>query len=158
MTSERWQQIEELFHSALERRADERAAFFEQACNGDDELRRQVEALLASFEEAGDFIEQAPLAGALSSIADESSEAAAKRIDGAAPLVGRRIGHYEIQSLLGAGGMGEVYLAHDRELDRRIAVKILPSPFTEDEAQVQRFEREARAASEIGRASCRERV
>src|SRR6185503_10396 len=77
--------------------------------------------------------------------ADEAEEnAAANR-----SLIGRRIGHYDIQSLLGAGGMGEVYLAHDLMLDRRIAVKILPRRFTEDNDQVQRFEREARAASAL---------
>src|SRR5207342_1923571 len=68
---------------------------------------------------------------------------------GAPSLIGRRIGRYEIQSLLGVGGMGEVYLAHDVMLDRRIALKILPAPFTEDDAQVRRFEQEARAASAL---------
>jgi eukaryotic-like serine/threonine-protein kinase len=146
MTLKQWQRIEELFHSALERGGGERAAFLDHACDKDTDLRRQIEELLASFEEAGDFIEQAPLAGALSSIADESSK---ERTDEGASLIGQRVGHYEIQSLLGAGGMGEVYLAHDLKLARQIAIKILPAPFTEDEAQVERFEREARAASAL---------
>jgi serine/threonine protein kinase len=147
MTPERWRQIEDLFHTALERDASERPALLAVACPSDTELRRQVEALLCSFEEAGNFIEETPFAGAMSAIADESTEEASGKAIGNARLIGRRIGHYEIQSLLGAGGMGEVYLAHDLKLDRQIAVKILPAQFTRDVGQVQRFEREARAAS-----------
>ncbi|MCA1628410.1 MAG: protein kinase, partial [Acidobacteria bacterium] len=149
MTPERWQRIEELFHSALAREARTRAGFLATACVGDGELRQQVEALLDSLEEAGDFIEEAPLAGAVSSIAAESAAEAARQTASGAPFIGRRISHYEIQSLLGAGGMGEVYLAHDLNLDRQIAIKILPSQFTKEIAQVQRFEREARAASAL---------
>jgi eukaryotic-like serine/threonine-protein kinase len=148
MTPERWQQIEDLFHAALQRQPDEHGAFLDGACVGDAELRHEVGALLASLEEAGDFIEQAPLAGAISSIIDDSEEGTEQKAS-APSLIGRRIGRYEIQSLLGAGGMGEVYLAHDVMLDRRIALKILPAQFTEDEAQVQRFEREARTASAL---------
>lgn len=149
MTSERWLKIEELFHSALEREPDEHASFLDEACAGDAELKRDVGALLASLDEAGDFIEQAPLAGAISSIVEESGDEAEQRAAASRSLIGRRIGHYEIQSLIGAGGMGEVYLAYDLMLDRRIAVKILPPQFTEDDVQVQRFEREARAASAL---------
>jgi len=148
MTPERWEKIEELFHSALQRKPDEHAAFLDEACVGDAELQHEVGALLASLEEAGDFIEQAPLAGAVSSIIQDSEEETAQKA-AALSLIGRRIGRYEIQSLLGAGGMGEVYLALDVMLDRRIALKILPAQFTEDDAQVQRFEREARAASAL---------
>src|SRR5215213_6856806 len=147
MTPERWQRIEEMFHSALERESSEREGFLAAVCDG--ELRQQVEALLASLAEAGDFIEEAPLAGALSSIVNESSEEAAQKAASGLPLIGRRIAYYEIQSLLGTGGMGEVYLALDLKLDRQIAVKILPAQFSEYDAQVQRFEREARAASAL---------
>ena len=150
MTSERWQKIEELFHAALRREPGEHASFLGEACAGDDELQNEVRALLSSLEEAGDFIEQAPLAGAISSIVEDSAgEAEQSAATVNRSLIGRRIGHYEIQSVLGAGGMGEVYLAHDLMLDRRIAVKILPRPFTEDDDQVHRFEREARAASAL---------
>ncbi|MEP7273785.1 MAG: serine/threonine-protein kinase, partial [Acidobacteriota bacterium] len=149
MTPERWQKLEDLFHAALQREPDERAAFLDEGCGGDAELRLEIGALLASLEEAGDFIEQAPLAGAISSIVDESTHDAEQKAVPDRPLIGRRVGRYEIQSLLGAGGMGEVYLAHDLMLDRRIAVKILPAQFPEDEEQVQRFEREARAASAL---------
>ena len=147
MTPERWQTIEELFHAALQRGPDDHRSFLEEACAGDDELRHEVSELLASLEEAGDFIEQAPLVGAISSVIQDSAERAQQA---AAPsLIGRRIGRYEIQSLIGAGGMGEVYLTHDVMLERRIALKILPAQFTEDHAQVQRFEREARAVSAL---------
>jgi Tol biopolymer transport system component/serine/threonine protein kinase len=147
MTPERWRQIEELFHTALERGAGERTALLASACANDTQLRQEVEALLASYEEAGDFIEEAPMAGAISSVADETAARTAQGASRINSLIGRKIGHYEIQSLLGAGGMGEVYLAHDLKLDRRIAVKILPAET--DAAQVQRFEREARAASAL---------
>lgn len=149
MRPERWQEIEELFHSALQRRPAEHSAFLDQACGDDLELRQQVKALLASLEQAGNFIEDPPLAGAISSIVEDSAEATARDAVDTRALIGQRIGHYEIQSLLGAGGMGEVYLAHDVMLDRRIALKILPARFTEDDAHVQRFEREARAASAL---------
>lgn len=147
MKHERWQEIEELFHAALDQPPARLTAFLDDACRSDLELRRQVEALLASFEEAGDFIEQPPLEGAISSIVEQSSdEQASANIQG---LAGHQIGHYEIQSLIGVGGMGEVYLARDVTLDRRIAIKILPARFTQDDAQVKRFDREARAASAL---------
>ncbi|HSB10276.1 MAG TPA: protein kinase [Blastocatellia bacterium] len=148
MTPSRWQRIEELFHSALQRKPDEHREFLIENCKGDPELRRQVEALLESHQEAGDFIEEAPLAGAISSIVEASADETAKA-DATRALTGRRVGHYEIQSLIGAGGMGEVYLARDLKLDRPVALKILPAEFIQDEAQLQRFEREARAASAL---------
>jgi serine/threonine protein kinase len=147
MTPERWQKIEELFHSALQLEPQGHAAFLDQACDGDAGLREDVQTLLASLEEAGDFIEQSPLPSAISPTIQRPDEGPAEKE--AASLIGRRIGRYEIQSLLGVGGMGEVYLAHDVMLDRRIALKILPAQFTQEVAQVQRFEREARAASAL---------
>jgi eukaryotic-like serine/threonine-protein kinase len=149
ITPERWRQIENLFHTALEREAGERSYLLATACAGDMELRRQVELLLVSYEEAGEFIEQAPLAGAISLLVEESAASAAHKTADNGSLVGRKVSHYEIQSLLGVGGMGEVYLARDTKLDRRIAVKILPAQFIREAAQVQRFEREARAASAL---------
>src|SRR5215510_4245160 len=147
MTSERWQQIEDLFHSALEFAPDARPAFLDGVCHGDAELRRRIDALLVAHESAGSFIEEPPMAGVLTAIASDSAN---DRSHGPnQSLIGRQIGHYEIQSLLGTGGMGEVYLANDLNLDRLIAIKILPSQFTADAGQVRRFEREARAASAL---------
>ncbi|MGE0130906.1 MAG: protein kinase [Blastocatellales bacterium] len=139
MTPDRWRQVEGIFHATLERAPDERAAFLDHACAGDPTLREEAENLLASFDEAGDFIEE-PLVG-------DSLLASGKKSDPTESILGRRIGNYEIQRLLGVGGMGEVYLARDVRLDRQIALKILPAQFTQDPALVRRFEREARAAS-----------
>src|SRR5215471_3131991 len=145
---ERWQLIEELFHCSLERNAEERVVYLIQACGDDVELRREVEALLVSYDEASGFIDVPPLAGAVSSIIAEATEETASA--GTIRLTpGRRIAHYEIRSFLGAGGMGDVYLAYDLLLDRQIAIKILPVRFIQDDLQVHRFEREARAASAL---------
>src|SRR5262245_57233208 len=141
MTSEQWRQVEDLFHEALDRAPGDRAAFLDAACAGDRAMREQVECLLDSFDEAGDFIEKPLLHDSLSSevISLSASES----------FIGHRIGNYEVLSLIGVGGMGEVYLARDARLDRQIALKLLPSQFIADPAQVRRFEREARAASAL---------
>src|SRR5262245_14610337 len=141
MTSGRWRQVEDLFHSALDRAPRERAAFLDTACADDRALRLQVEGLLESFDEAGDFIEKPVLDDALFSSAKPPAHSES--------LVGHKIANYEILALIGAGGMGEVYLARDARLDRRIALKRLPAQFTANPAQVERFEREARAASAL---------
>lgn len=141
MNRDRWQQIEALFQEASELAPEARPPFLTVGCAGDAELRQQVESLLTSLEEAGDFIESSPVARALSAGVSPAFEPGA--------FAGRRIGHYELAALLGAGGMGEVYLARDARLDRQIALKILPPQFTADAVQVERFEREARAASAL---------
>src|SRR5262245_38264475 len=138
MTSERWRQLEDLFHSTRDRAPRDRAAFLDAACADDRTLREQVEGLIESFDAAGDFIEKPLIEDSLSN-ASRPSES----------IVGHKIDNYEILSLIGAGGMGEVYLARDARLDRQIALKFLPAQFTADPAQVQRFEREARAASAL---------
>jgi eukaryotic-like serine/threonine-protein kinase len=139
MKPERWQQLDSMFHSALRREPAERPAFLEEACVGDKSLRLQVEALLAAHEEAGSFIEKPALEVEARSVADDQGESA----------VGHTIGHYKILSSLGVGGMGEVYLAEDSNLGRRIALKILPAEFTRDIDRVRRFQQEARAASAL---------
>ena len=142
MKPERWRQIERLFQTALELDAAERAAFLGEACAGDEELRREVESLLAANEQAkqsDDFLNQTALQVTAQAIAG----------DRARSLVGRKIGRYQILSLLGVGGMGEVYLAQDPRLGRKLALKFLPQEFTRDRERVQRFKQEARAASAL---------
>jgi eukaryotic-like serine/threonine-protein kinase len=139
MTPERYRQIGELYHAALEADAAERAALLERACSGDEELRREVESLINSHEQAADFIAEPALAVASELLAE--SEAAA--------LTGRTIARYRVLSLIGTGGMGQVYLAEDTELVRRVALKFLPEYFTHNKDQVQRFRQEARAASAL---------
>jgi serine/threonine-protein kinase len=139
MDHERWQQVDQLFHSALEREAGERAAFLAQACTGDEALRREVESLVESHEQPDSFIE--------SPAADLAAELLAGT--GEVLAAGEAVGPYKIVSLLGEGGMGEVYLAQDERLGRQVALKLLPAQFTLDADRVRRFEQEARAASAL---------
>jgi serine/threonine protein kinase len=131
MTSDRWQRIEELYHAALARKADERAAFLAEACGADADLQREVESLLAQS-----------VSGA-NALVTGGAEARAKAAAQAA-LIGRQIGVYHVQALLGVGGMGEVYRALDTKLGREVAIKILPELVTNNSQLVARFEREAK--------------
>ena len=135
MKPERWQEIEQLYHSALKRDANERAAFLKEACGGDAELRREVESLLARQSEAENFTET-PAAKVFTEVQGQS-------------LVGQQIGSYKVLSLLGAGGMGQVYRAKDAKLGREVAIKVLPQEFSSDPERVRRFGQEARAASAL---------
>src|SRR5262245_61782490 len=139
MGTERWKQIEKLYTAALECDASGRDAFLDQACAGDEALRREVESLIACQAEAESFIESPALEVAAQLLADEQADSAQKR----------RLGHYKILSLLGVGGMGEVYLAQDTSLRRKAALKLLPAQFTADEHRVRRFVQEAQAASAL---------
>jgi serine/threonine protein kinase len=139
MNPERWQRVEHLFHIALARDADERASFLAEACAGDEALRREVESLLAQPASAQGFLS----APAMALVAELSGGA------GHSMLTGRRIGVYLFQSLLGAGGMGEVYRARDTKLGRDVAIKILPRAFTADPDRLARFEREARVLASL---------
>ncbi len=139
MKPERWQEIKQLCHSALQHTASERATFLDQACAGDEALLRDVEALLAQEKQAEHFME----APALEVAAQEMAE------DKFPSFVGKQVSHYQILSRLGAGGMGEVYLARDTRLDRIVALKILPADVGADQDHMRRFVQEAKAASAI---------
>src|SRR5262245_41313126 len=139
MTPERWRHVDHLFHAALERDQAEREAFLDQACEGDEELRREVAGLLAADAEADTVKQALPAQVAAEMLSEEQAQ----------QIIGRQIGHYKILSQLGAGGMGEVYLAQDSRLKRKVALKMLPAQFTQDADRVRRFEREAHAASAL---------
>ena len=139
MNREHWQEVKEIFHAALESAPAERAAFLDKACQGDESMRREVESLIRAHEEDGSFIDSPAYEVAADLFAD----------DGVDSLAGQQINHYRILSPLGAGGMGEVYLAQDTKLGRRIALKLLPSSFTKDEDRLHRFQQEARTASAL---------
>ena len=140
MNPERWQQIDAIFKDALDCEPPSRATFLTEACQGDSTLQNEVEHLLTAYDAAGSFLET-PVAASLG--LDN------KPMRPPALTAGQQLSHYQIVSQLGAGGMGEVYLANDLNLDRQVAIKILTSQFTQNVAQVRRFEREARAVSAL---------
>jgi len=139
MTPERWQQVKEIFNSAINYRPEERGVFISQACDGDEDLRSEVESLIASHERSGEFIDEPAFANAATLLANDNSEL----------KPGQTIGSYEVLSFISRGGMGEVYLAEDKRLGRKVALKLLPSSFTKDDDRLRRFEQEARAASAL---------
>jgi len=135
MTPARFQTIEEIFLAALDKEPDHVSAFLDTACEGDVVLQREVEALLASDQRAGRFIETSSVGLATKVIQNQQADS----------LVGRTIGHYEISESIGAGGMGEVYLAIDMTAGRKAALKLLPMRFTGDADRLKRFQQEAHA-------------
>jgi serine/threonine protein kinase len=118
--SERWHQIEQICEGALKRPVSEREAFLKEACRGDEALRQEVDRLLAHEQTAKGFLEAPVLEAAAKVLVERQGES----------RVGQQLGAYKILSLLGAGGMGEVYLARDTLLDRKVAIKFLPPEST----------------------------
>jgi serine/threonine protein kinase len=143
MKADRWRQLEELYDAAIELPAAERAEYAQEACAGDDDLRRELLSLLDAQQKVGDFMESPALDIAARGVAQETSSV------NQSSFIGRELGPYTIEKLLGAGGMGEVYLAHDAKLKRQVALKILPPQFISDPEHVKRFEREAHAVSAL---------
>jgi len=133
MEPERWQQIDRILAAALERQEGERSAYLDGACGGDEGLRRKVEALLAAHQETEDFLEEP----AVEMVAEGFAR------DEAHTLVGRQLGSYKILSFIAAGGMGEVFRARDTQLEREVAIKVLPAEFSQDPERLARFQREA---------------
>lgn len=138
MKPERWRQLKQIFQSALERDPAERSAFLHQACGGDAELRSEVESLISSHDRAGDSIEIL------------AAEAATKMLSGQqGSIESKQIGHYQVLSRIGRGGMGEVFLAQDVRLNRKVALKLLRSDLRGNEDRLRRFQQEAQAASAL---------
>src|SRR5437764_2145970 len=137
MTAPSWDRVKQLFEDALERPGPERAAWLRERCGEDRALEVEVESLLMTHAQAGSFADR-PAVELLEALALDS-----RTFDASASVVkaGDRLGVYEIHSLLGIGGMGEVYKARDTRLDRTVAIKILPTHFAADPDRYKRFER-----------------
>src|SRR6478736_5512558 len=135
MSADRQRQITELCHAALERNPSDRAAFLREACAGDEALREEVESLLRYEDAADRFIERP----AIEEVARMVSSHPESNVD----LAGHRLGVYQVEARIGAGGMGEVYRARDTKLRRDVAIKVLPRAFTRSADRRARFEREA---------------
>jgi len=138
MTSDRWEQINRLYNAVVEVEEKERTSFLEKSCGGDAELRREVESLLAYDQQAQQFIDRPAMQMAAEKLAIEPPS-----------LVGQKLGRYQVQILLGSGGMGDVYRARDTRLNRIVAIKVLPRHLLERSDLRQRFEREARAVASL---------
>ena len=136
--SAQWQKAKEIFGEALKFAPDERASFLDEVCDGDKIVRREVESLLASYDESESFMEKPAVV--------EVAEIF-RQVKNLEP--GKSFGHYEIIRQIGAGGMGEVYLAKDSKLDRQVAFKILSEKFSRHESNLNRFIQEAKAASAL---------
>jgi Tol biopolymer transport system component len=139
MTPERYKQVGQLFRAAREMTPEQRTRFIAEACEGDQSLQQDVESLLAYEARTDGIVDRPALEVTAEALAAEQRHS----------LVSQQIDHYQIVSLLGRGGMGEVYRARDTRLDRQVAIKILPVAYSLDSDRLRRFEQEARAAGKL---------
>ena len=123
MNAELWKQVDALLEAALELPADQREQFVVESCDGNDELRAEVLSLVKAQSQASAFMERSAMRVAAQALAQDSN------LTSHVSMIGKEIGTYQIEKLLGAGGMGEVYLARETKLNRRVALKILPWQF-----------------------------
>jgi serine/threonine protein kinase len=135
----RWRRLDALYQEASARPAADRPAFLAEACGDDEAMRRNVESLLKESDSDDGFLAKPPLELPPQVVADLVP----------ATIIGTSLGGYHLLALLGAGGMGEVYRAHDAKLGREVAIKILPSAFTSHPERLARFEREARMLAAV---------
>lgn len=139
MNQEKYQQVKRIFQWASEHAPAERPRLIRELSGGDETLRLAVESLLAASEKTDDFMEQAAIAQVAEAIVAKTESL----------IVGEKLGRYSVKSSLGAGGMGEVFLAEDTELERLVAVKVLSDEFSRDDERIRRFVQEAKAASAL---------
>ena len=139
MTPERWQRVDEIFQAAVELNLAQRETFLNASCGADQELRSEVESLLSCDEEGLSIIDEPAYQVAAGLLVSEKHQL----------TEGQQFGHYEIAGLIGKGGMGEVYVAQDLRLKRRIALKLLPTDYTKHKDRLRRFQQEAQTASAL---------
>src|SRR5438093_3279998 len=136
MSPEQYSQIGEIYRAALELGVGDWEVFLAKACGGDENLRQEVASLLAQRSKADHWIDHPAVEIAARALATPQSDS----------WVGQQVHHYQVTSLLGAGGMGQVYLACDIRIGRDVAIKVLPTTYSSNSEWLHRFEREARAA------------
>jgi serine/threonine protein kinase/sugar lactone lactonase YvrE len=139
MNRDRWRQIDELLDAVLEMSENERAGFLAKKCGRDVSLKREVLSLLEAQRETERFMENSAMNVMAKELAQNRTEIFS--------LIGKEFGTYKIEKPIGAGGMGEIYLAYDSKLNRKVALKILPAEYTSNDERLKRFELEARAIS-----------
>src|SRR5262249_34082006 len=139
MTPERYREVGRVFRAAAEIPSDQRKAFLDATCGEDTALRKEVESLLGHDSRSAGWIDERALDVAALALASTPSE----------PWTGRQVHHYHVSSLLGRGGMGEVYRARDKRLSREVALKVLPTAYSTDAERLRRFEQEARATGKL---------
>ena len=138
MDPKRWQRVDRILQDVLEQEPHERSRFLDQACDDDPSLRSEIEVLIHSHEQAGSFLKSP----AIDAVTSPSSLTTGQ-------FAGRTLGPYAVKKMLGSGGMGEVYLAEDTRLGRRVALKVLAPAFLNDDQLRARFLREARSVSSL---------